>query len=139
MSTRLTQHEVRKVAVQYLYSLEMRQDQAEDRLLNYILDGRSLSEENIIYFEELISGIQRHQKEIDAELSKYLLDTWSMERLTTIDLVILRLGAEEILNTDLPDIVAIDEAINLTKDFSDEAASRLINGILTNLIKKNEN
>jgi N utilization substance protein B len=53
-----------------------------------------------------------------------------------VEQALLRLGAYEILFTETPDLVAIDEAIELTKDFSDEKSSKFINGMLTNLIKK---
>ncbi|MFV0556207.1 MAG: transcription antitermination factor NusB [Lactovum sp.] len=138
MATKLSQHDIRKIAVQYLYSLELRPDQAEDYLLTFILEveDRELSEENIIYFEELISAVKENKGNIDVEISKFLNKNWTIQRLTVIDRIILRLAVEEILNSEIPVVIIIDEALNLAKDFSDPAASKLINGILTNFVEK---
>ncbi|MDR0300425.1 MAG: transcription antitermination factor NusB [Streptococcaceae bacterium] len=140
MPNKLTQHELRKIAVQFLYSITVRPEQEEEKLLDYILDGRDfITEENKKYLKLLIDGIRENQQKLEEDIAKYLLKTWSLERLTLIDKIILELSGFEILYTDLPDIIAVNEAVNLTKDFSDEAASKLVNGILTNLIKKDEN
>ncbi|GAB2024310.1 transcription antitermination factor NusB [Lactovum odontotermitis] len=134
----LTQHEIRKVSIQFLYSMEVRPEQSEADLLAYILDGREFSQKNRDFFDKLVEGVRTNQKTIDLTLSKFLMKSWSMERLTVIDRAIARLGAYEILYSEVADRIAIDEAINLAKDFSDANASKLINGLLTNLIKKDE-
>ncbi|MDR2977366.1 MAG: transcription antitermination factor NusB [Streptococcaceae bacterium] len=135
---RLTQHEVRKIALQFLYSKEVRPDQSDSDLLTYILNGRVFNQKNQEFFNLLTRGVLDNYKTIDQKLAEFLMKTWSIERMTTIDRSVARLGAYEILYSDTPDRVAIDEAINLSKDFSDKAAMKLINGLLTNLIKKDE-
>lgn len=88
------------------------------------------------YFSELVDGILEKQNVLDAALSEHLAKGWTFSRLTTVEQALLRLGAYEILFTETPDLVAIDESIELAKDFSDEKSSKFINGMLTNLIKK---
>ncbi|HEY0221929.1 transcription antitermination factor NusB [Lactovum miscens] len=138
MPTKLTQHELRKIAIQFLYSYSVRPDQAEDELSKFILEDKFLSENNKKYLDAMIDGVRTNQNELDAEISKYLISTWSMDRLTSIDRAILELASYEIIYSDLPPVIAVNEAVNLTKDFSDEAASKLVNGILTHLIPKDE-
>lgn len=88
------------------------------------------------YFTELVEGILEKQSTLDSTLSEYLAKGWTFSRLTMIEQVLLRLGAYEILFTETPDLVAINESIELAKDFSDEKSSKFINGMLTNLIKE---
>lgn len=139
MPTKLTQHELRKIAVQFLYSFSVRPDQAEKELFEFVLEDKALSEDNKKYLETLIDGVRQNQSSLDTEISKYLTSNWSLGRLTAIDRTILEVASYEILFSDLPAVIAVNEAVNLTKDFSDEAASKLINGILTHFIPKDEN
>jgi N utilization substance protein B len=134
----LTQHDVRRIVVQFLYSKVVRPEQPDSELLAYILDGRSFSQKNLEFFYRLIKGVNDNKEAIDQTLAKFLLKTWSVDRITTIDHCVAWIGAYEILYSELPNRIAIDEAINLAKDFSDETAAKLINGLLTNLIKEGE-
>ncbi len=87
------------------------------------------------YFTVLVDGVLEHQNILRATISGHLAQNWSFSRLTTVERAILSLGAYEILFTETPDIVSINEAIELSKDFGDERSSKFVNGVLTNLIK----
>ncbi|MCL2676780.1 MAG: transcription antitermination factor NusB [Streptococcaceae bacterium] len=88
------------------------------------------------YFTQLVDGILNEQETIEATVSKYLTKDWAYERLTIIEKCLLSLGVYEITHTETPDKVAINEAIELSKEFSDDKSRKFINGILTQLIKK---
>lgn len=80
--------------------------------------------------EELIHGAIASLGEVDAVIRKYL-QNWDFERIARIDLAILRLAIYEMLKRrDIPPIVSINEAIDLSKEFSNPDAKRFINGIL---------
>jgi N utilization substance protein B len=80
--------------------------------------------------EELIHGAIEHLDEVDAVIHKYLRN-WNFERIARIDLAILRLAIYEMLKRrDIPPIVSINEAIDLSKEYSIPDAKRFINGIL---------
>ena len=82
------------------------------------------------FAEDLIHGALAALEEIDAEIRKYLRN-WDFERIARIDLAILRLAIYEMLKRpDIPPIVSINEAIDLSKQFSIPDAKRFINGIL---------
>ena len=81
------------------------------------------------YALELIGTIKRRKSEIDQTLNKALVD-WQFKRLPKIDQDILRLAVGEILFLEIPDKVAINEAIELAKRYSDQDAHRFINGVL---------
>ena len=134
MSTKLTQHELRQHAVQALFMLEVRDDGNIDAAIDYSLDGSSI--DNIENLKMLVTGVSQNEKKLDAEIRRFLNKDWTLDRLTVIDKTILRLGVYELLETETPDVVAVDEAVNLAHDYSDDSAGKLINGILTNLIKK---
>lgn len=81
------------------------------------------------YALELIETVHRRQKEIEQELKEALVD-WQLNRLAKIDRDILRMAVAEILYLDIPQKVAINEAIELAKRYSDEEGYRFINGVL---------
>ena len=72
------------------------------------------------------------EKEIDELADKYLVD-WKIERLNKVDKAILSIGIYELVFTDIPSIVAINEAVELSKKYSDEAVTKMINGVLDNI------
>jgi len=82
------------------------------------------------YTLELVEGIVANQSAVDAALTSSLTD-WSLERLPAVDREVLRLGAYEILfSEDVPDAVAIDEAVELARSLSTEESPVFVNGVL---------
>ncbi len=86
------------------------------------------------YMEKMVSGIQQQVEKIDELIEKYAVG-WKLNRITKVDLSILRLAVFEILFTDLPDAVAINEAIELAHEYSTQDAGTFINGVLGNLAR----
>ena len=69
---------------------------------------------------------------------KYLKKDWTIDRLSKVDQAILLLGVYELLYTDTPSVVAINEAIELSKKYSDEAVTKMINGVLDKIYHDEE-
>ncbi|MCF8528451.1 MAG: transcription antitermination factor NusB [Aquiluna sp.] len=87
------------------------------------------------YAEMLLTGYTENAAEIDNEL-QMLADNWSLERMPSIDRAILRLGAWEILhNQEVPNEVAISEAVALAGEYSTDDSPKFINGVLARLSK----
>lgn len=84
--------------------------------------------------EELVNGILSHQQEVDGLIAS-VLENFSFERLGVVDRNILRLGAYELLHTDVPRAVVINEAIEIAISFGDTKTKRFVNGILDRLAK----
>ena len=82
-------------------------------------------------------GIIEHKKEIYDLANKYL-NKWTMDRLNKVDHAILSLGIYELVYTDTPSVVAINEAIELSKKYSDEAVTKMINGVLDKIYHEEE-
>ena len=84
---------------------------------------------NIEFLKELVEGVLNNINDIDNNISKYL-ENWTIDRLGLTDQAIIRISVYELLYTDTPNLVCINEAIELSKKYSDEKVSKMINGIL---------
>ena len=120
----------RVAALQYLYawSLNEPKNLAED--LVTFFENLEQPRPHYAYAEELIQGFILNQGDIDGTI-KTLAQNWEFERIAKIDLAILRLAIYEMKHRkDIPPVVSINEAIDLSKQFSNLDAKRFINGIL---------
>ncbi len=93
-------------------------------------------EEHTEFVKSLIDGVIEHQKEIDEYIASYAIH-WSVEQMTLVDRNILRIGVYEILHSssDVPPRVAINEAIELAKNYGGPSSGKFVNGILGALYK----
>ena len=81
------------------------------------------------FVKEIVYGVLTYKNEIDTLINKYLSD-WTIDRLGNTDISIMRIGVFELLYTDTPQVVAINEAIELAKKYSDDSVRKMINGVL---------
>lgn len=89
------------------------------------------------FVNEIVFGVLNNKDQIDKKANKYLKD-WTIDRLGKTDQAIIRMGIYEILYTSTPDIVCINEAILLAKEFSDDKVKNMINAILDGIMKDKE-
>ena len=129
---------LRQRALQAIVSIEFGQDPLQAAQFSYLYDQEEVQEAEIpLFLLQLVTGVADHRDELDKELEPHLKAGWSLDRLTTIDKSILRLGLFEIQYCEeTPDRVAVNEAIELAKDFSDQASVKFINGVLTHFVKE---
>ena len=127
----------RLAALQYLYAWSLnRPDHLSPDLALFFenlqaADGKP--REHYAFGEELIHGVIEHCDEIDGRI-RGLAQNWDFDRIARIDLAILRLAIFEMIHRkDIPPVVSINEAIDLSKQFSNADAKRFINGILDKL------
>ena len=106
-------YDIEEVINEYLESIEI-----EDR-----------KKINIDFLKELIYGVLDNINDIDKNIEKYL-ENWAIDRLGLTDQAIIRISVYELLYTDTPNLVCINEAIELSKKYSDEKVSKMINGVL---------
>lgn len=125
--------EGRVAALQYLYAWSINAPKNLTDDLRVFFEGLEQPRDHYSFGEELIQGVIEHSTEIDAQI-KALAQNWEFERIAKIDLAILRVAMfEMIFRKDIPPVVSINEAIDLSKQFSNADAKRFINGILDNL------
>ena len=129
--------ELRERAFQALMSLEYEKDIVEACRFAYLYDKDMTNDSDVeipAFLLNLVMGVEQSKNELDDKLSQYLKEGWTLERLTLIEKNILRLGLFEMTEFDTPQLVAINEAIELSKKFSDEKLSKFINGILSKFV-----
>lgn len=90
------------------------------------------------FVKDTVYAILTYQNEIDKVANQYL-DGWKIDRLGNTDKAILEIGIYELLYTDTPDIVCINEAIELAKAYSDDSVRKMINAVLDNVLREKEN
>ncbi len=123
----------RVAAMQFLYawSLNAPRNLAED--LRVFFEDQEKPREHYAFGEELIHGTLEHIEDIDSRI-RGLAQNWEFDRIARIDLAILRVAIfEMVYRKDIPPVVSINEAIDLSKLYSSADAKRFINGILDRL------
>jgi transcription antitermination protein NusB len=127
----------RKRALDALYAAGVRQDDALLLLRETSVEVEDRQNQDAIfdYAEMLLTGYFANSGQIDNEL-KMLADGWALERMPNVDRAILRLAAWEILhNSEVPNEVAISEAVALASEYSTDESPKFINGVLARLAK----
>jgi len=120
----------RVAALQYLYSWSINEPKNLSEDLIAFFANLEQPRSHYAYAEELIQGFILNQAEVDGTI-KTLAQNWEFDRIAKIDLAILRLAVYEMKHRkDIPPVVSINEAIDLSKQFSNLDAKRFINGIL---------
>jgi N utilization substance protein B len=124
----------RKRALDILYEADMRELAPLDVLATQTNRRATEGEPELnSYVTELVEGVIANQERIDELLSTYSMG-WSLARMPAVDRSILRLSAYEVIyRDDIPDTVAISEAVALAQDLSTEESSSFVNGLLARL------
>ncbi|MDQ8202767.1 transcription antitermination factor NusB [Pelagicoccus sp. SDUM812003] len=122
--------ENRVAAMQYIYawSINRPRDLVDD--LRVFFDNLEQERDYYSFAEELIHGVIEFSEDVDEKIMQ-LASNWDFGRIAKIDLAILRLAVYELLyRKDIPPVVSINEAIDLSKEFSSAESRRFVNGIL---------
>lgn len=122
----------REVAVQMLYQLDLNPE-VELRAVRAMVD-EALDDEDLREFAwRLIVGVREARPLLDAKIQS-VAENWSLKRMAPTDRNVLRLGAYELINTDTPHRVVLDEAIELARVFGSAQSAQFVNGILDKLV-----
>lgn len=103
-----------------------------DDVINEILESMEIEDRkkiDINFLNDLVNGVINNIDNIDEYISKYL-SNWTIDRLGLTDQAIIRISVYELIYTDTPNLVCINEAIELAKRYSDEKVAKMINGVL---------
>ena len=123
----LNRSELRKVIMTVLYQINVYEtNKMEYKIENVIKECLEIENE---FVNEVVYGVIEKKNEIDEIANKYL-NGWKISRLVNTDQAILRMGIYELLYTKTPEVVAINEAIELAKNYSDDDVRKMINGVL---------
>jgi len=128
----------RIVALQALYESDCTSLKPDGSFFR-LAEEQSLPEPALEFARELVSGVLKHKKKIDAMIRSHA-PSWPVEQLSVVDRNILRLAIFEIsIDNKVPLKAAINEAVELAKLFGSESSSRFINGVLGAISQMKEN
>lgn len=134
----LNRHQIRKIAFQVLFAKHMNADANVEDLYRQLIPSQS-NQPTVVpeYLVTLVNGVTEKEAELNEQISPLLANKWSISRLANPDLIILRLGLYEMeYSAEVPTRVALNEALELAKEFSDDNSRRFINGVLSKLFDK---
>ena len=132
----MSRSELREIIIKTLYQIYIYQDKNLSFDINEIVKEQ-LEKKNDFVFDTL-ENVLKYQKDISDLDNKHMKD-WNIDRISKVDKAILSLAIYELFYTDTPDVVAINEAIELSKKYSDEKVVKLINGVLDSIMHKEVN
>lgn len=129
----------RKRALDILYQSDVRGD---DLGVTLAVEAKRASSEpareaSWLYAREIVDGVIDNQDDIDEQIITHARD-WKLERMPAVDRAILRIGVWELLHNDeVPAAVAIDEAVELAKEFSTDDSGSFVHGVLARIVRAN--
>ena len=130
----------RQAAMQLLYE-RLSGGEADDESLDLVYEQLSTlnpaegelhpSKSERAYIDDVLAGVEKHESELDESIEKFSTGSWTLDRVPHVDLSILRLAAYELFpRDDVPDTVAISEAMSMANRYREPKSSRYINGVL---------
>jgi len=119
--------ESRKKIMTILYQMNV----YDKNKMSYNVDDviKEVSEVDNEFIKEVVYGVITYKNDIDNLANKYL-NNWTIDRLGNTDIAILRMGIYELMYTDTPDIVCINESVELAKEYSDDEVRKMINACM---------
>lgn len=128
---------IREQTFKLIYSLEIqKQENLEEAIELYEESNQIVDQKAKSYIIDAIFGIQKNKDEIIHQIEKNLKSDWKLERISKVDLAILKLAIYELKYTDIPFKVAINEAVELAKKYGEESSKNFVNGILASVVKE---
>lgn len=129
----------REETFKLLYSLEIQKENLKEQTEIYLENEEISDEKTKEYINSMVEGIENNITEIEKKISENLKKDWKIERISKIDLVLLKLAIYEIIYTETPYKVVINEVVELAKKYGDDTSPNFVNGILASIVKESEN
>ena len=119
----------RERALQALYQIDVAAEGIDEALARFWKSFEPVEREVMTLAESLVRGVAEHRRAIDEEIER-VSSNWRLDRMAKVDRNVLRLATYELLRTDVPVKVAINEAIELGKKYGSESTGAFVNGVL---------
>lgn len=126
----------RELAFKLLYQIEIQKEVNEEDIELFFENNEVNSKEAKEYINDMVNGINMNSKEILEQISKNLKEDWEVERVSKVNLALLKLAIYEIKYKELPYKVVINEVVELAKKYGEETSHSFINGILASVVKE---
>lgn len=127
---------IREKTFQFLYEIEIQNDITDEHIELFFENNEITSSKTKEYIIDIVKGIQENQEKIVELIKNNLKQDWKIERISKVNLALLKLSIYEIVYKDLPFKVAINEVVELAKKYGEETSSSFINGVLASIVKE---
>lgn len=131
----MNRSQVRELAFKLLYQIEIQKEINNEDIALFFENNQINSKEAQEYIEDIVNGVAEESKEIMEEISKNLKQDWEIDRISKVNLALLKLAIYEIKYKQLPFKVVINEVVELAKKYGEETSHSFINGILASIVK----
>ena len=128
--------ETRELTFRLIYSTEIQKDMDDEQKDIYIEENEITNNEEIKYINSVYNGIKENKDRIEKLISENLKEKWTIERISKIDIAILKVAIYELIYSELPYKIVINEAVELAKKYGDDSSRAFVNGVLASVVKK---
>lgn len=128
---------MREYAFMLIYELEIQKEFSEENIDIFIANNEIDDKNARKYIRKMVRGVKEKETEIEKIISQKLKPEWSIDRISKINIALLKLSIYEMLYSEVPYKVAINEVIELAKQYGDDNSAIFINGVLANVVKEN--
>lgn len=128
---------MREYAFMLIYELEVQKEYSEENVELFIENNEIDDKDARKYIRKIIKGIKENEVEIEKNIKDKLKPEWPLERISKVNIALLKLAIYEMLYADVPYKVAINEVVELAKKYGDNNSAPFINGVLANVVKEN--
>ncbi len=130
--------EAREEAFKLLYSIQLMEETNLEEQIDLFIQENNIDDNDAInYIKDIIIGVNQNNEKIEKDISENIKAEWDINRISKIDLTLLKLGIYEILYSKLPYKVVINEVVEIAKKYGDDNSKSFVNGVLASIIKKN--
>ena len=127
---------MRELAFKLVYEIEVQKDNEEEQF-NIFLENNEVTNEKVKeYLKDIITGLTKNSEEINNLIKNNLKENWSLNRISKINLSLIKIAIYEMVYKNLPYKIAINEVVELAKKYADDSAPIFINGILASVVKE---
>lgn len=131
----MNRSEARELGFKFLYQIEVQKELNEEQI-ELFFDTNEITDNNAIeYIKDLVNGIEIEKEAISDTIANNLKSDWKIERISKINLSLLKLAIYEIKYKQLPYKVVINEVVELAKKYGEDTSHSFINGILASVVK----
>lgn len=133
----MNKSEVREEIFKLIYSLEVQKNESNEQI-DVFLEDSEMSDKVKSEVKETVEKIIKLSPDIEGEISKNLKSEWNIERVSKINMSILKIAIYEIVYKKLPYKISINEAVELAKKYGEDTSASFINGVLASVVKDNK-
>ncbi len=127
---------IRELAFRLIYSQEIQKEENIEEQIELFLEANEVQDNNAIeYINDIVKGIKDKNAEILSMIEKNLKADWKLERISKVDLSLLKLAIYEIKYKDLAYKIVINEAVELAKKYGEDQSKNFVNGMLASIVK----